>query len=164
MLADSFHYPPQLQDLVSPLSDMAFDYSIAADNGSREQLSRLRLNDLFEAPIADPDMANCCLSGLWLLHGFLDQSHELSQAIARAEGSFWHAIMHRAEGDFWNSKYWYRKVGSHAALCSSSEFYGESLVDLCEKATQDPRLAEQANQWARQEWLLLFDHCWKHAT
>jgi hypothetical protein len=50
---------------------------------------------------------------LWL-HGFLDESHSVAQGIASAEGSYWHALMHRSEGDFSNSKYWYRRVGRHA--------------------------------------------------
>lgn len=52
-------------------------------------------------------------SGLWLLAGELDLSHEVSQADDSAEGSFWHGIMHRREGDFGNSKYWFRRVGRH---------------------------------------------------
>jgi hypothetical protein len=31
------------------------------------------------------------LSGLWLWHDFLDRSHEISQAVHTASGSFWHA-------------------------------------------------------------------------
>jgi hypothetical protein len=49
---------------------------------------------------------------LWL-HGFLDESHAVAQGIHSAEGSYWHALMHRSEGDYSNSKYWYRKVGKH---------------------------------------------------
>ena len=50
---------------------------------------------------------------LWL-HGFLDESHSIAQGLGSAEGSYWHALMHRSEGDFGNSKYWYRRVGHHA--------------------------------------------------
>ncbi|MCI0420107.1 MAG: hypothetical protein L0387_16610 [Acidobacteria bacterium] len=50
---------------------------------------------------------------LWL-HGFLDESHAIAQGNGSAEGSYWHALMHRSEGDFSNSKYWYRRVGRHA--------------------------------------------------
>jgi hypothetical protein len=48
------------------------------------------------------------------LHGFLDRSHEISQGLATAEGSFWHGIMHRREGDYPNAKYWFRQAGPHA--------------------------------------------------
>ncbi len=50
---------------------------------------------------------------LWL-YGFLDESHSIAQGLASAEGSYWHALMHRSEGDFSNSKYWYQRVGRHA--------------------------------------------------
>ena len=63
--------------------------------------------------IADREMASCCLAGVWLLHDYLDESHNISQRIDTPEGSYWHAIMHRREGDFSNAKYWYRHVGEH---------------------------------------------------
>ena len=34
-----------------------------------------------EQTVVDHDMASCCISGLWLLHDFLDDSHEISQEI-----------------------------------------------------------------------------------
>jgi hypothetical protein len=49
---------------------------------------------------------------LWL-HGFLEEAHALAQANTSAEGSYWHALVHRSEGDFENSLYWYRRVGKH---------------------------------------------------
>src|SRR5207247_3524917 len=52
-------------------------------------------------------------AGAFWLHGFLDEAHELAQKDRTAEGSYWHALMHRSEGDFSNSMYWYQKVGNH---------------------------------------------------
>lgn len=37
--------------------------------------------------------ADAVLAGLWLWHDWLDASHELSQGIGSATGSFWHARM-----------------------------------------------------------------------
>ena len=114
------------------------------------------------------------MSGLWLLHGFLDESHSISQESHSPEGSFWHAIMHRLEGDFWNSKYWYRKVGSHAAfetisqslsqiegaseLFAGDQWDPETFVDLCEQSTHDSSLIDVTHQLARVEWQTLFDY------
>lgn len=97
------------------------------------------------------------LAGLWLLAGELDLSHELSQSIETATGSYWHGIMHRREGDSWNSKYWYRRAARHPTLdelagqiaqgreqlrltgpalqqLCAGQSVGETLVDLCEAA------------------------------
>ena len=59
------------------------------------------------------DMARAVHSALWLHHDFLHVSHEISQEIDTPTGSFLHAIMHRREPDAFNSKYWWRRVGTH---------------------------------------------------
>ena len=56
------------------------------------------------------------VAGLWLLAGELDRSHEISQTIDNATGSYWHAIMHRREGDFSNAKYWLRRASGHPVM------------------------------------------------
>lgn len=90
----------------------------------------------------DRDMAMACLSGLWLLHDFLDESHTISQDLHTTTGSYWHAIMHRREPDPSNSKYWFRKVGSYPVLAKLAEqapalgyLYTNpfDFVDMCEK-------------------------------
>ena len=50
---------------------------------------------LAPAAAVDNDMAQCCVSGLWLLYDFLDESHVISQDINTTTGSYWHGIMHR---------------------------------------------------------------------
>jgi hypothetical protein len=121
----------------------------------------------------DRDMALCCLSGLWLLHDFLDESHSISQEIHTSTGSYLHAVMHRREPDAWNSNYWWAKVGSHPVLdqlrteapelgytfTNPSEF-----VDLCEKVRgRGDAYEELAKQVQLLEWRLLFDHCYRMA-
>jgi hypothetical protein len=79
-------------------------------------LESLSPQDLIDGPVVSPHDASAVLSGLWLRHDWLDESHRLSQKIDTPTGSFWHAIMHRREGDFSNSKYWYNRTGEHPAL------------------------------------------------
>lgn len=72
----------------------------------------------FPAPDLDKTADPVALqAGLWLIHGFLDVSHELSQSIQGQgqdrHGDYWHGIMHRQEPDWSNAKYWFRRVGDH---------------------------------------------------
>ncbi|MBI5282466.1 MAG: hypothetical protein HY858_12345 [Candidatus Solibacter usitatus] len=53
------------------------------------------------------------LAGLWLYFSRFEECHALAQDLHTAEGSYWHAILHRQEPDGWNAGYWFRKAGSH---------------------------------------------------
>ena len=154
----------QLPDAVSDLVNTPAFAAYTIEGRSRDQESRLAaltIEDLFPEGIQETDMANCCLSGLWLLHNFLDRSHDISQEIQSPEGSFWHAIMHRLEGDFWNSKYWYRKVGNHSAYQSVQPNWNpETYVDSCEAAGNT---GTEIQQTAVAEWKALFQFCFLNA-
>ena len=111
-------------------------------------------------------MERCCVSGLWLLHNFLDHSHKISQSIDQSEGSYWHAIMHRTEGDFGNSKYWYRRAGDHPIFETlGDEFDPYDFVDQCESEYRGRgnMLSEATQQMAYAEWKALFEYCQANA-
>jgi len=126
--------------------------------------------------IRDLRMANATLAGLWLRHNFLDESHTLSQEIETPTGSFWHAILHRREGDYGNSRYWFRRVGSHPIFPALNEaamtagwpvgprWNPVALVDAVEQANlrKNPQPSMEVLVAVQQiEWELLFDYSWK---
>ena len=136
-----------------------------SSKGIKAQLAGLTPGCLFDAPVGDLAMADACLAGLWLLHGYLDESHEISQSLKTSEGSFWHGVMHRIERDFWNSKYWYRQVGTHQVIETMAErdsSYPEGWVDACEEACDAGGDAEAAEA-AIAEWGCLFEFCYENA-
>lgn len=57
-------------------------------------------------------------AGLLVWNDDLDAAHELVQDLSSAEGSYWHAILHRREGDYDNAKYWFARVGEHPIFAS----------------------------------------------
>jgi hypothetical protein len=176
---------------VAPLLDGAKQNELGpgmADESIRGLLAGLTCESVV-APnrLANRDMAQACLAGLWLRRDFLDESHRISQDLDNPTGSYWHGIMHRREPDYGNSKYWFRRVGTHpvfGALAPAAQelaagadagqgadylLHGDEwdpmrFVDLCQAAVDDPPLAALARQIQRCEWELLFDYCYRQAS
>ena len=162
-------WSPRLDEFVS--SDSLKNYPDDQRHGSiHSALTNLDLASFAGHGVEDENSLACCHSGLWLLHHYLDESHQISQSVDTPEGSWWHAIMHRLEGDFGNSKYWYRRVGSHPCWeANSLELTGEpdgtwspfDYVDQC----RDQSISQiELRRTAQMEWLVLFEHCWNLAT
>jgi hypothetical protein len=154
------------------------------DSDARSALEKLSVKSAFaHIRVANDDMAACCISGVWLLHDYLDDSHKISQDIDTTSGSFWHGIMHRREGDFWNSKYWFRRVGQHPAFDAITEeakhmaasrrlaiagardpWNPFTFVDLCEATVNGhTELHDYCLDVQQTEWEALFDYCYKAA-
>ncbi len=84
---------------------------------AKRELDRLAPEELLApSKIVSSDDALLVKAALYLHHGFLGESHTISQQVATPSGSYWHGIMHRAEGDLDNSRYWYHRVGPHPVL------------------------------------------------
>lgn len=173
MSLDPTAYPPALAELLRalPLAPLGPG---KPDRAVKGKLSGLDDAALVGTKAADRGRLSACRAALWLAFDYLDESHALSQELHTPEGSFWHAIMHRREPDAWNSKYWWRRVGSHPVLDMLREQapalgYAyrtpEAFVDFCEQArgTGSPD-EEVARRVQRLEWELLFDWCLQRAV
>jgi hypothetical protein len=180
-------YGPRFAQLLAIDRRRALDAG-KPERGARAALEALSVQSVFaHAKVVDRDMAACCVSGVWLLHDFLDESHTISQGIDTTSGSYWHAIMHRREGDFSNSKYWFRRVGRHAvldelgtvaaslrdadamarniSLSNDSEFDPFEFVELAQTAIRGSSdLRDYCLDVQQAEWELLFDHCYQAAV
>lgn len=178
-------YGPILAPLVTDDRNRALDGG-RPDASVRGALNLATLEAVFaQTPLADREMGQCVLSGVWLVHDFLDESHTISQNVETTTGAFWHGIMHRREGDYSNAKYWFRRVGSHPVLeeltdavnelarhaagheaalrlVSGGDFDPFAFIDACRAAVRSGGAAEAfCRQVQQAEWELLFDHSYR---
>ena len=155
---------------------------------AKSLLERCRPEDLVDGPVRSADDAGAMLSGLWLYHDWLDESHRISQDLHTPTGSFWHAIMHRREGDFSNSKYWYARCRHHPAMAAiaamprsvtataprdrllgrlvEGEWDPDGFVNVVQAVHHQPDdpLYAACVELQRVEWQALFAHCARRAT
>jgi hypothetical protein len=147
--------------------------------------SQLRVVEAAFPTGANRDMVAACLAGLWLAFDFLDESHTISQDLHTAEGSYWHALIHRREPDHSNAAYWFRHVGHHPIFASLNQAVAELAVSapsqaaflarqtiwdpfafnkLCEISHEETAPCNQlCQQLQRIEWELLFAYCCERA-
>jgi len=144
--------------------------------GARTQLKSHTARSLFPNSTA-PDAA---LAGLWVYFSCTVEAHSIAQDDNSADGSYWHAILHRQEPDAGNAGYWFRRVGDHpifpALAAEASRIIARfpgvefsprkswdpyAFIQLCEDAREQPGSALEAAalEIQRAEWQLLFDYC-----
>ncbi len=184
MKFDPQAYGPRVADILALAEDgqrlMPLAEGRCCSPAALRKLQSTTAADLFPAARA-PEAA---LSGLYLYFSCFDQSHEISQSIDTAEGSFWHGILHRQEPDANNARYWFRRVPSHpifAGLADAASDIGARypedaasnspwsgghwdpvrFIELCDRARREQGLPleKMALEIQRAEWQLLFDYC-----
>jgi len=135
-----------------------------SSEAARERLRALSAARLFAGARA-PDAA---LSGLYVYFSCFEEAHAAAQEVTAAEGSYWHAIVHRQEPDAGNAAYWFRQVGAHPvfpALARAAGLKGAwdpfAFIETCERARRQPgsEIEARARAIQRIEWQLLFDYC-----
>ena len=172
---------PQIQPL---LAELQLDLGPGVPNAGVKPLLQELERELPKLA-KDRNFASAFLAGLWLGHGFFEESHAISQDLDTVEGSYWHGILHRREPDYGNAKYWFRRVPDHPifadlreqALAKSvsnlpqagTEFHAKlatkktwdsfAFVDLCELAARQHPLQPYCAEIQRREWNLLFGYC-----
>lgn len=88
-------------------------------------------------------------AGICQWHGWLNDSHQLSQSVEglgiHRSGDYWHAITHRREPDYANAKYWFRQLGNHAVFSELVPYVAPILGSVAEAANWTDRLLKGGN-------------------
>ncbi|HXB70396.1 MAG TPA: hypothetical protein VNY05_19260 [Candidatus Acidoferrales bacterium] len=144
-----------------------------AGRSSAEQARALIRTNTARGLFPNARAPEAAMAGLYLYFSCIEEAHQIAQGVGSAEGSFWHAILHRQEPDADNAGYWFRRVGAHPifpalrerAAALGVDFGGRwdplAFIDLCEKARTKPGSAAEmrAMEVQRAEWQLLFAYC-----
>src|SRR5580698_1788635 len=85
---------------------LPLEMKLCASEDARDRLRGVSASRLFPGARA-PEAA---LAGLYVYFSCFDEAHGIAQDIDTAEGSYWHAIVHRQEPDAGNAAYWFRQV------------------------------------------------------
>ena len=92
------------------------------------------LNHKLDAGLGVGTSSNLIRAVVLLWHDHLEAAHVLAQEIETPDGSYVHAIVHRREPDYSNAKYWFRRVGRHAAFTELQNKAAQIIKETGESA------------------------------
>lgn len=185
MLFDAQAYGSEVASILAAGEDgrraMPLAIASSACSDAPRSLHGKHAQILFPGSFA-PDAA---LAGLWLYFSCFDESHSITQDLSSAEGSYWHAILHRQEPGAGNAGYWFRRVGRHPVFPElnaeaatvlaaagrqvqwqlGTEWDPFEYIEFCERARKRPGSIDEQVARAIQlaEWQMLFDYCARRA-
>lgn len=117
-----------------------------------QELSALRHK--LDAKLGAGEFADLIRAVVLLWHDHLEAAHALAQEIETPDGSYVHAIMHRREPDYGNAKYWFRRVGRHAAFAEL-----EVKAALVLQEAGEPEWADRITPGGRWDAFAFVDAC-----
>ena len=125
--------------------------------------------------IQNSDLSPILKCGMLIWNGDYQTAHPIAQALESADGSYWHAIIHRMEADYWNAKYWFKQVSNqgadHAVLrmlgtlpeakpfLIGGKWSPAAFVDACERVAGQSLNDELLRKLQRIEIKALLTHC-----
>lgn len=154
----------RLQRLLNDAPRMALTFG-PPHEAKRALLESFNPRTDFGFSAQDTDAARLAHAALWLRYDFFEESHTISQAIATAEGNYWHAILHRRELDAANARYWLHRVGRHPVFAEITERLGhawdaEEFFALCARhQNRNDDTERELIQMQLVEWQVLFEFC-----
>jgi hypothetical protein len=188
---DPFPETAKASEILAAIRSDVYDFGLVFATQPRgaerwwRSLTELSDEELLGAPVKVSEMASCVRSGLLLRADLFEASHTLSQSIETREGSYWHGILHRREPDYSNAKYWFHKVGRHAAfddIAAQADAVAQrttvamvaehghwdpfAFIDLCEACERRDSAALRRDLLALQELEIevLLAHCYRRAV
>lgn len=153
-----------LQQLLDDAPPMALTFG-PPHEAKRDSLARFNPRTDFGFTALDTDAARLAHAALWLRYDFFEESHAVFQAIATAEGSYWHAILHRREPDAANARYWLRRVGRHPVLAEMADRLGrawdaeEFFAHCARHRHRNDDIERELIRIQWMEWQALYDYC-----
>jgi hypothetical protein len=103
-------------------------------------------------------------AGLYLIHDYLNEAHQLAQAAddlgSSTTAAYWHGIVHRREPDYDNARYWFRRVGSHPVFVAVAREAKELISDSAfQSRLQCDRVLDRHGRWDAMAFIDLCQEC-----